>query len=131
MERRRAFRIGLAEQEQSPRSPPAPKGPASPRGGAFYFPEYSKACGNDGCRLSLPIEGVIMGRADDYLRNAKDAQDWADRASTQQDREGWLKIARGWVSLVRRSSSFPDFRSHTGEHSSEASPSQDRSTSDR
>lgn len=43
-----------------------------------------------------------MKREEEYLRNAKDAQDWADRAATAEDREGWLKVAQGWLSLFTR-----------------------------
>ena len=44
----------------------------------------------------------MVSREEEYLQNAKDAQEWADRAITAEDREGWLKIAQGWLNLFTR-----------------------------
>jgi hypothetical protein len=43
-----------------------------------------------------------VNQEEEYLRNAKDAQEWADRAATEEDRRSWLKIAQGWLSLFTR-----------------------------
>jgi len=40
-----------------------------------------------------------VNREEEYLRNAKDAQEWADRAVSEEDRQGWLRIAQGWLNL--------------------------------
>jgi len=44
-----------------------------------------------------------MASEEDYARNAKDAQEWAERATSAEDRQGWLRIARGWLDLMRKS----------------------------
>jgi len=43
-----------------------------------------------------------VSREEEYLQNAKDAQEWADRAVTEEDRQGWLRIAQGWLNLFTR-----------------------------
>jgi len=43
--------------------------------------------------------GEYVGREEEYLQNAKDAQEWADRAVTEEDRQNWLRIAQGWLNL--------------------------------
>jgi hypothetical protein len=42
-----------------------------------------------------------MSRDDDYRRNAAHAQEQADAAKFDGDREGWLRVAQGWLSLIR------------------------------
>ncbi len=40
---------------------------------------------------------------DDYYREqAKDAEDFADRAISPVDKASWLRIAQGWMRLVAR-----------------------------
>jgi hypothetical protein len=41
-----------------------------------------------------------MGTQDEYRRNAADAQKEADRARNAIDREAWLRVAQGWLSLL-------------------------------
>jgi len=48
------------------------------------------------------MSGSDVSREEEYLRNAKDAQEWADRAATEEDRQGWLRIAQGWLNLFTR-----------------------------
>jgi len=48
------------------------------------------------------VRGRDVSREQEYLRNAKDAQEWADRAVTAEDRAGWLRIAQGWLYLFTR-----------------------------
>ena len=67
-----------------------------------------------------------MGRNEDYLRNAKDAQEWADRARTRAVRERWLKVARGWLRLFKPAA-VQDNRRHYGEPSPGAAETPDRS----
>jgi hypothetical protein len=38
---------------------------------------------------------------DRYRRQAADAQDHADRALTERVRAAWLRLAAGWLSLLR------------------------------
>ena len=42
-----------------------------------------------------------MGRAEEYLRNAEAAQDWANKSTNREDRERWLGLARAWLELFR------------------------------
>jgi hypothetical protein len=58
-----------------------------------------------------------VSREEEYLRNAKDAQEWADRAVTAEDREGWLRIAQGWLNLFTRWTSETSKSRRTGEQS--------------
>ncbi len=44
----------------------------------------------------------MVSREEEYLQNAKDAQEWADRAGSAEDRESWLKIAQSWLNLFTR-----------------------------
>lgn len=36
-----------------------------------------------------------------YLRQAADAQDYAERARTEEDRRAWLRLAQAWLALIR------------------------------
>ena len=55
-----------------------------------------------------PLEGTVrvgvvlsrMSTADNYRRQAADAQKMADRAISPLDKAAWLRIARGFQSLV-------------------------------
>jgi hypothetical protein len=38
---------------------------------------------------------------DDYLRLANHAQAQSDRARDPSHREAWLRVAQGWLSLIR------------------------------
>lgn len=39
---------------------------------------------------------------DEYRKQAGNAQLMADRAKSSYDRESWLRIAQGWMSLIRK-----------------------------
>jgi hypothetical protein len=39
---------------------------------------------------------------DEFRRNADDAQAWADRAKTDDERAGWLRVVQGWLELIRK-----------------------------
>ena len=43
-----------------------------------------------------------MSRDDDYRKQAADAQRMADNTANQIDKESWLRIAQGWLSLIRK-----------------------------
>jgi hypothetical protein len=43
-----------------------------------------------------------MSSDDEYRRQAADAQKQADRARNDDDRESWLRVAQGWLSLIRK-----------------------------
>jgi hypothetical protein len=43
-----------------------------------------------------------MDRDDDILKRAAEAQEQADLAKSELHRERWLRLARGWLDLVRR-----------------------------
>jgi hypothetical protein len=46
-----------------------------------------------------------------YRRNATQAQQDADRSTSEQERASWLKIAEGWLSMLpRRKSSTAEQR---------------------
>ena len=42
-----------------------------------------------------------MDKSDEYRRNAAEAQAWADKAKSENDRAAWLRVAQGWLSLIR------------------------------
>jgi hypothetical protein len=42
-----------------------------------------------------------MDKQDEYRRNAEYAQHMADHAGMAEDRASWLRIAAGWLSLLR------------------------------
>ena len=43
-----------------------------------------------------------MGTQDEYRRNAAEAQRQADRAIGEVDRASWLRVAQGWLSLLKK-----------------------------
>jgi hypothetical protein len=43
-----------------------------------------------------------MNQDDHYRRQAAAAQRWADKAKTDHDRAAWLRVAQGWLSLIRK-----------------------------
>jgi hypothetical protein len=43
-----------------------------------------------------------MGNQDEYRRNAAAAQGQADRTNSLVDREAWLRITQGWLSLLKK-----------------------------
>jgi hypothetical protein len=43
-----------------------------------------------------------MNKEDEYRRNADEAQQWADKSSSDLDRAAWLRIAEGWLHLIRK-----------------------------
>ena len=44
-----------------------------------------------------------MDKDDVYRRRAAEAQEQADRTVSDVDREAWLRVARGWLALIRKS----------------------------
>jgi hypothetical protein len=42
-----------------------------------------------------------MKKEVEYLRQANEAQKWADQARTDKAKAAWLRIAQGWLGLVR------------------------------
>ena len=36
-----------------------------------------------------------------YLRQAADAQNYAERARSEEDRRAWLRLAHAWLALIR------------------------------
>jgi hypothetical protein len=43
-----------------------------------------------------------MSHDDEYRRNAAEAQSWADKAKSDDDRAAWLRVAQGWLQLIRK-----------------------------
>ena len=43
-----------------------------------------------------------MSRDTEYRRNAAEAQAWADKARTDQDRAAWLRVVQGWLGLIHK-----------------------------
>jgi hypothetical protein len=43
-----------------------------------------------------------MDKDDEYRKQARDAQDWADRTINPVDKESWLRIAQSWLALIRK-----------------------------
>jgi hypothetical protein len=43
-----------------------------------------------------------MNTQDDYRKNAAEAQRQADRTASLVDREAWLRVAQGWLSLLKK-----------------------------
>ena len=43
-----------------------------------------------------------MDRDEEFRKQAADAQKMADRAGGETDKESWLRIAQGWLSLIRK-----------------------------
>ena len=43
-----------------------------------------------------------MNSDDEYRRQAADAEKQARSAKFDSDRESWLRIAQGWLSLIRK-----------------------------
>ena len=41
-----------------------------------------------------------MDQSDAYRKNAADAQARADQTKLASDKEAWLRIAQGWLSLI-------------------------------
>jgi hypothetical protein len=42
-----------------------------------------------------------MDRDEEFRRNAAEAQRFADKAKRDEDRAAWLRVAQGWLSLLR------------------------------
>ena len=45
---------------------------------------------------------VSVDKDDEYRRNAAEAQGWADKAKSDDDRAAWLRVVQGWLSLIRK-----------------------------
>lgn len=43
-----------------------------------------------------------MDNDDEYRKQAADAQRFSDRAVSAVDKAAWLRIAQGWLALIRR-----------------------------
>jgi hypothetical protein len=43
-----------------------------------------------------------MSKDEEYRRQAADAEEQAKSAKFDTDREAWLRIAQGWISLLRK-----------------------------
>jgi hypothetical protein len=48
-----------------------------------------------------------MASDDDYRKQAAEAQAMADRTTNEADKESWLRVAQGWLSLIRRPPKTP------------------------
>jgi hypothetical protein len=46
--------------------------------------------------------GAMMDRDDEYRRNATRARQSASRAKTDDERANWLRLAEGWLGLIRK-----------------------------
>lgn len=42
-----------------------------------------------------------MDRKEEYLRQAIDAQKWADQSKSEKAKAGWLRVAEQWLTLLR------------------------------
>jgi hypothetical protein len=42
-----------------------------------------------------------MRKIDEYRHYANEAQKFADRSLCEMDKAGWLRIAEGWLSILR------------------------------
>ena len=51
-----------------------------------------------------------MDRDEEYRLQAKEAQAQADRAKSPLDRESWLRIAQGWMGLIKKPRRTPEER---------------------
>ena len=49
-----------------------------------------------------------MDQDDVYRRRAAEAQEQAERTVSVVDREAWLRVARGWLALIRKAPSPED-----------------------
>jgi hypothetical protein len=57
-----------------------------------------------------------MNRNDEYRHNAALAQKQADKCISDVDREGWLKVTQGWLSMIRtRPTASEKFETATAE----------------
>jgi len=43
-----------------------------------------------------------MDQDDEYRKKATEAQGYADRAVSDDDRASWLRIVEGWLGLIRK-----------------------------
>jgi hypothetical protein len=43
-----------------------------------------------------------VDRDDQYRKQAREAQDWADRTISATDKESWLRIAQSWLALISK-----------------------------
>jgi hypothetical protein len=48
-----------------------------------------------------------MARDDEFRSLASEAQKMADRTANPVDKESWLRIAQGWLSLIRKPDRTP------------------------
>jgi len=51
---------------------------------------------------------VIMRRVDEYRRYANEAQDFAELALCEEDKAGWLRIAKSWLSILQEYPATPE-----------------------
>jgi hypothetical protein len=43
-----------------------------------------------------------MSKQDEYRQNVAEAQKEANEATTDANRAGWLEVAQGWLSMLRK-----------------------------
>ena len=48
------------------------------------------------------IKAEPMDKDDEYRKQAAEAQAWADRTISATDRAAWLRVAQGWLALIRK-----------------------------
>jgi hypothetical protein len=44
----------------------------------------------------------MSDKDDEYRKRAAEAQGWADRLLSPLDKEAWLRVAQGWLGLIRK-----------------------------
>jgi hypothetical protein len=49
-----------------------------------------------------------MSEGDEYRRNAKYAQDQADRTVNEKDKASWLRVAASWLGLIPKGQAEKD-----------------------
>ena len=60
-----------------------------------------------GVNLSEAPELSVMDPDDEYRKQAAYAQEMADRQIGLLDKVAWLRVAQGWVGLIRKAKSTP------------------------
>jgi hypothetical protein len=51
---------------------------------------------------------AMMRRVDEYWRYANEAQEFADRSLCEEDKAGWLRIAKSWLSILQEYPATPE-----------------------
>ena len=50
----------------------------------------------------MRLIGFLVDRDDEYRIRAAEAQGWADKAKSDEDRAAWLRVVHGWLGLIHR-----------------------------